>query len=110
MYLELQFSQAYVRNYFTDISGPVRFYAVNTTLSTFLLFATALIFGVNIMCLDAGSGERGKRIFYVSQVLVFLYLGMDERFGLHEWLGAVMGIRDAMIIFGWGFLEPIPFK
>ena len=41
--IELQTSQDYVRQYFTDIRGDVFLYAVNTTLSTFLLAATALL-------------------------------------------------------------------
>ena len=42
--LEYRFGQEYVLHYFTDILGPVRFYAVNTTLSAFLLWTIALIF------------------------------------------------------------------
>ena len=43
-------SQDYVRNFVCDIDGPVPFYAVNTTLSVFLLWATALLFAICLAC------------------------------------------------------------
>ena len=51
--IEYRFGQAYVRNYFTDITGPVRFYAVNTTFSAFLLWAIALIFFACMLLAEA---------------------------------------------------------
>ena len=53
--IEYRFGQDYVRNYFTDIKGPVRFYAVNTTLSAFLLWAIALLF---FLCLRLAKARR----------------------------------------------------
>ena len=44
--IEWQTSQPYVRQFFTDIKGDVFFYAINTTFSVFLLWATALLFGI----------------------------------------------------------------
>jgi hypothetical protein len=105
LYAELKFSQDYVRNYFTDITGPVRFYAINTTISIFLLWGTALIFAISTLCIDEEDDGNKARIFYTSQVLLFSYLGLDDRFMLHEWLASAARINDALIIFGLGILE-----
>ena len=87
-------SQEHVRNYFTDISGPVRFYAVNTSLSVFLLWATALLFVVCLKCTESTTGWSRLRLFYISQVLVFAFLGFDDRFGVHEWIGHKLDVAD----------------
>jgi len=105
LYAELKFSQDYVRNYFTDITGPVRFYAVNTTLTTFLLWAIALIFYISMICVDEVDSKKKTLIFYTSQIFLFLYLGLDERFGIHEGLGVITGIEDGFIVLGFGLLE-----
>ena len=105
LYAELKISQDYVRNYFTDITGPVRFYAINTTLSIFLLWGTALIFAISTLCIDEEDDGNKARIFYTSQVLLFSYLVLDDRFMLHEWLASAARINDALIIFGLGILE-----
>ncbi|EDN67522.1 membrane protein [Beggiatoa sp. PS] len=48
--IEWQTSQLYVRQFVTDIQGDVFFYAINTTVSVFLLWATALLFGLCLFC------------------------------------------------------------
>ena len=78
--IELETSQAHVRHYFTDIEGPVRLYAINTTLSTFLLWASALIFCVVLRMIGGAPGHHKERLFCISQVVVFGYLGADDRF------------------------------
>ncbi len=103
--IELLHQQDYVRNYFTDISGPVRFYAVNTTLSVFLLWSTALLFAVSVTLTDSSPLHRRTRAFYLSQILIFAYLGLDDRFMIHEWLGVRLKINDALILLGVGLLE-----
>ena len=105
IFLEIKVSQKFVRNFFTDIEGPVPFYAVNTTLSVFLLFATALMFAVCLVCLQPGKKNKAKVNFYRSQILLFGYLACDDRFLLHEKLGAMLGIQDALILIGLGMLE-----
>lgn len=103
--IEYQWGQDYVRHYFTDISGPVRFYAVNTTLSNFLLWAIALLFFVCwLWAREIGQAPRKQR-FYGLQVLVFVYLGADERFMLHEWLGARLDANDAWFLLVVGLVE-----
>ena len=105
IFLEFQFGQDYVRFYFTDISGPVRFYAVNTTFSVFFLWACALIFFINLSFLDKRENRDSDRIFYVSQIFIFAYLGADDRFMLHEAFGLKFHINDAFILLGIGFIE-----
>lgn len=103
--LEIKVSQQFVRNFFTDIEGPVPFYAVNTTLSVLLLFGTALMFAVCLVCLQPKVKNKTQVNFYRSQILIFGYLACDDRFLLHEKIGAVLGIQDALILLGLGMLE-----
>ena len=113
--IEYRFGQEHVRNYFTDIMGPVRFYAVNTTLSAFLLGAIALIFFACWLLTEAEDSKK-PQLFYASQALIFLYLGIDERFMLHEWWGELLDKNDAYFVllpgvlilvslYFWGALE-----
>lgn len=103
--IEVIFSQDVARYFFTDITGPVRFYAINTTLSVFLFWSVALVFAASFVSTYAESRYRKERAFYLSQILVFGYLGFDDRFLIHEWLGGKAGINDALIIFSFGMLE-----
>jgi hypothetical protein len=85
--VELSTSQAFVRNFFTDIEGPVHFYAVNTTLTVALLWGAALLFAVCVVCTEGLPDAAQPRWFYLSQVLMFAFLGFDDRFQFHEWAG-----------------------
>jgi hypothetical protein len=105
IFIEWRTDQDYVRNYVADISGPVRFYAVNTTLSAFLLWSTALVFALNTQFLGRGTADAKMRLFYISQFCVFCYLGVDERFMLHEWLGGQLGVNDAWLLLTLGLAE-----
>ncbi len=67
--VELNTSQDYVRNFFTDIDGPVPFYAVNTTLSVFFLWATALVFAICVACTHGLPDMDRIHWFFISQVL-----------------------------------------
>jgi hypothetical protein len=82
--VEANTSQDYVRQYFTDITGDVRFYAVNTTLSSFLLFATSLIFAICLTFIRREPNNQREYTFYISQIAVFFYLGFDDRFQIHD--------------------------
>lgn len=95
--IEYRFGQEHVRNYFTDIMGPVRFYAVNTTLSAFLLWTIALIFWACWLLAEAEESKKPS-LFYTSQAVIFLYLGIDERFMLHEWWGELLDKNDAYFV------------
>ncbi len=104
--LEINVSQEYVRNFFTDIEGDVPLYAVNTSLSVFLLLGTSLIFIIVLKTLPREENSK-KILFYRSQIILFAYLGMDDRFLIHEHIGYVFGINDALILAGLGVLEII---
>jgi hypothetical protein len=141
MVIEWQTSQSYVRQFFTDIEGEVFFYAINTTFSVFLLWATALLFGVCLLCIHierhfqplSSPSQSTNRCpfpiqslmfwkfsstaavkedqqcqaywFYLSQVIMFAYLGFDERFLIHETVGLWLGRNDAYLILGLGLVE-----
>ncbi len=96
--LELKTSQDHVRHYFTDIEGPVRLFAINTTLSTFLLWACALIFAVALRVIQGRPGQGRERWFCASQIAIFGYLGADDRFLLHERLSDVVPLHDTLIL------------
>jgi hypothetical protein len=63
--IEILVSQEFVRNFFTDITGPVPFYAINTSLSVFLLLATVLTFAVCLICIEGDEQSKTlQRQFY----------------------------------------------
>jgi hypothetical protein len=105
MVIEWQTSQDFVRQFVTDIGeDKILFYGINTTLSVFLLWATALLFGICLLCVNKIK-ERKDYLFYLSQVIMFAYLGFDDRFLIHERIGALLGRNDAYLILGLGLIE-----
>lgn len=104
LWIEWSTSQEYVRYFFTDIKGPVLFYAINTTLSVFLLWTVALLFGICLLFVDRKQQPR-EFLFCISQIIIFTYLGLDDRFLLHEHLSEWLHHNDAYILLGLGFLE-----
>ena len=91
-------SQDYVRNFVCDIDGPVPFFAINTTLSVFLLWGTALLFAVCLACDHGMKNRRRAHWFYLSQIMVFVWLGLDDRFKLHEHIAWRLGIGDHFVL------------
>jgi hypothetical protein len=98
MIVELSTSQDFVRHFFTDIEGPVPFFAVNTTLSVFLLWSTALLFLVCFALFGEAVVPLRLRWFYASQVVVFAFLGFDDRFKVHERIGMWFDIGDHYVL------------
>ncbi|MCP4171981.1 MAG: hypothetical protein GY758_14545 [Fuerstiella sp.] len=96
--IELATSQDYVRQFFTDISGDVPFYAVNTSLSVFLLWGTALLFLVCLSVTPNTEATRTRRWFFAGQAAAFTYLGLDDRFMFHETLGRWFDVGDHYIL------------
>jgi hypothetical protein len=84
------------RHLCTDIVGPIRFYAVNTSLSASLLGGSALllVFAATV----APALPRRETVFLRLQALVFLYLALDDRFLLHETAGQLLGVDDAFVL------------
>lgn len=100
---EWQTSQLFVRQFLTDIGQyEIAGYAINTTLSVFLLWATALLFVISLSCVDKKSPEYW---FFISQIIMFIYLGCDERFLIHESVGKFLGRNDAYLLLGLGIIE-----
>ena len=105
MIVEIRTSQEFVRNFFTDIEGPVPFFAINTTLSVFLLWSTALMFLVCIACGRSGTSSFTSRRFFVTQMILFGYLGADDRFKIHEHLGWWLSVPDHFILITLALIE-----
>ncbi|MDM8568438.1 hypothetical protein QUF50_02775 [Thiotrichales bacterium HSG1] len=102
--VEWQTSQNFVRQFLTDIGQhEIVGYAVNTSLSVFLLWATALLFMVSLSCVDKKNTQQYW--FFISQIIMFVYLGCDERFLIHENVGRLLGRNDAYLLLGLGLLE-----
>jgi len=98
--VEWNSSQAVVRPYYSDILTHVeqpRLFAINTTLSVFLMGATSLCF---LFALSFADGDTNKRnlLFYLSQALFFAYLGFDDRFQIHELLGHRFDVGDHYLL------------
>jgi hypothetical protein len=102
--IEWQFSYKIAKYFFADIEGPVPFYAINTSLTFSVLWATALVFTICLQCIDK-TKESQDYFFYISQVIMFFYLGMDERFMIHERLGRWFNFNDAYWLLFLGFVE-----
>lgn len=100
---ELRTSQDHVRQYFTDIEGDVLFYAVNTTLSVFLLAGTALLLLFGAL---AGPG-RDARPLLLTQAGMFGLFAFDDRFQLHERLGYRLGVADHYVMLAWAAAEVV---
>ena len=102
--LEWNTSQDYVRHYFSDIEDGKPFFAINTTISTFLLLGCAML-----LAFGALSGVRetvkGANLFAWSQAGMFAFLAFDDRFQLHEALAYRIGIADHFIMFTWAAVE-----
>ena len=108
LWIEGTTSQEYVRRYFTDIGQPAKhgffaaptgdtvFYAVNTSLSSFLLGAAAIL----MFFAAAAPRDRWSRrdSLYAGQGAIFLWLSLDDRFMFHEHLGAALGIPSTVIL------------
>ncbi len=106
LWIEWQFLQAGVRIYVTDIRGDIFLYGIHTTLNMALLWGTALLFFISLQCIDK---NKEKLFFYfaISQVVLFTYLGFDERFLVHEMLGRILGVNDAYLLLLIGCAELI---
>ncbi|MFG0332346.1 MAG: hypothetical protein ACF8TS_03195 [Maioricimonas sp. JB049] len=100
-------SQAYVRHFVTDIVGPVPLYAINTSLSVFLLWATALLFTVAAQLPTPQPGFAVPRWWLYSQAAVFTYLGADDRFLIHETVAEMLDIGDHYVLLGVAMAETL---
>lgn len=109
LYIEYSTSQKFIRNFLTDIEGPVPFYAINTTLCYTLLIISSLFFLLSayILRLKKDFYNSSEFYFLISQSIIFFYLAIDDRFMFHEKLNHYMGIPGDLIIVVIGLLELI---
>ncbi|MCA9115003.1 MAG: hypothetical protein KDA79_07945, partial [Planctomycetaceae bacterium] len=103
--IELATSQEYVRHFVTDIDGPVPFHAINTSLSVFLQWSTALLFLLAAAVPVRSHRNRPTVYWLVSQVVFFAWLGCDDRFKFHELLGGRLGIGDHYVLLALAGVE-----
>jgi hypothetical protein len=105
MVIEWKTSQDFVRNFLGDIQqGQILFFGINTVFSTFLLWATALLFAISLLCIDQ-QRERREYWFFWSQIVMFFSLGFDERFMVHERVGRWFNMEDAYLLLAAGLVE-----
>lgn len=112
LFIDLYSGQELVRGYFSDIVAGVdhplpyrAFYGINTSLTVVLLSGIALLF---LVCVAAGrnsGSQQGRLWFQWSQILFFIYLAFDERLLIHEKMGSLLGVEDALLIGGLGVVE-----
>ena len=102
--IEAGTSQDFVRHYFSDIEDGRPFFAINTTLSTFLLVGASIL-----LVFAATSGvvamPREARLLMWTQAGMLAFLGFDDRFQLHEALAYRIGIGDHFIMATWAVIE-----
>ena len=101
---ELHAGQGAVKPLLAEIEGDAFFYGVNTTISVFLIWGSALLFAACMLCTKADE-DRRERIFLVSQVVFFFYVGFDDRFKMHELLYQKTEVNDAVFVIGLGLVE-----
>jgi len=99
--LEFQHGQEYVRPYFTDLHGSVFLYGINTSFTAFLLLACALLFFISSSLLNSPI----QKWFCYSQMFIFIYMGLDDRFLVHEMIGRLLHKNDAWTLLIMGGLE-----
>jgi hypothetical protein len=109
--VEFFISPTAVRHFLTDIVstcpdyGHLPFFAINTSLSAFFLWAGAVLFLVAWRCLTPAETGGREELFLFSQVVIFFYLGCDDLFIMHEGLSDQLGFKDWMFFGILGCLE-----
>ncbi|WP_269526101.1 hypothetical protein [Coraliomargarita parva] len=101
---EYKFGQDTVRIFFGDLPGAGRFHYFNTSLCYLLFCGTGLLFLVAASFQPDDAGPR-QGTFLFSQVIIFGYLGLDDRYVLHEQIGTAIGIDDVFVLLVLGGME-----
>jgi hypothetical protein len=93
-----------VRPFFSDIEDVSPLFGINTSLSSFLLAACALVllFGASV---TASPELRAHRRFALSQAAVFGFLAADDRFQVHERIAWWIGLPDHFVMLAWASVE-----
>lgn len=90
---------------FDEIRGPFVFFAINTSLTMFFLWASALLFIVNTFAESILENRTRIIVFYIIQAAILFYLGLDERFMFHERAGDATGLDDVIFLLGIVIVE-----
>ena len=110
--MDVRFGQDYVRGFFSDIVPGTDYllpyqalFGINTTLTVSMLTGISLLF-----LFSASMGRhlnmRGSRMgFLWFQAVFFFYLACDERLLIHEKIGSLLSINDAIWILALGVVE-----
>lgn len=110
--MDVKFGQDYVRGFFSDIIPGTDYrlpyqalFGINTTLTVAMLTGISLLFLFSAS-LGRHVNIRGSRMgFLWFQVFFFLYLACDERLLIHEKIGSLLSINDAIWILALGVVE-----
>jgi hypothetical protein len=105
--LELRTSQGSVRPYFEDIESAEPFFAVNTTLSSMLLFGAALL--LFFTAAEARQAPLRQRLLMAIQGLFCLWTSLDDRFMFHEYLSGALAVGDGWIMAGVGVANALAY-
>ncbi len=103
--VEFFISPSVARHFLTDIVSTstdyshLPLFAINTSLSVFFLWTGAVLFLMAWRCLKPEEPGGREELFLVSQMIMFFYLGCDDRFLIHEGLSGQLGFKD-WIFFG----------
>jgi hypothetical protein len=109
--IEFFVSPRAVRYFLTDIVSTcpdyshLPLFAINTSLSVFFLWTGAVLFLMAWRCLKPEETGGREELFLVSQMIIFFYLGCDDRFLIHEGLSDQLGFKDWMFFGIMGTLE-----
>jgi len=109
--VEFFVSSRAARHFLTDIVSTgsdyshLPLYAINTSLSVFFLWTGAVLFLMAWRCLKPQDHGGSEEIFLISQMIIFFYLGCDDRFLIHEGLSDALGFKDWLFFGIMGALE-----
>lgn len=87
---------------FTSDVGSDRWVGIVTTASVALLFAAGVMH-LAVLTVEPRV-DRDWRLYHGAQGLLLIALSIDDRLLVHEWLGGVIGIRDGIIMGGYGLV------
>jgi hypothetical protein len=100
--IELLWSAELARHLCTDIVGPTRLFALNTSLCSGMLLSAAVLLW---FAARVGDVPPSDRRYFRLQALLFAYLGVDDRFLLHETWGRILRIDDALVLLALGVAQ-----